>query len=144
MFAVVTPPARALAMLGESGSIESSARTSGWIGLEPSARDLADMRMGIDDSRHDHPATGGNLRRIGRNRDIGADSDNLTILDHQRAVLDRLPRHGEDARAGEGYRLVLRGGGGRAAPDGGGDGGSDEPQRLRLRFGHEASLLCCC
>ena len=37
MLAVVTPPARALAMLEESGSIESIARTSGWIGPEPSA-----------------------------------------------------------------------------------------------------------
>ena len=37
MLAVVTPPARALAMVEDIGSIESIARTSGWIGPEPSA-----------------------------------------------------------------------------------------------------------
>ena len=80
-----------------------------------SPRHRTDMRMRIDDTRHNDHAAGIASVGIGRHGHVGAHGHDPAILDHQCAVFDHRPRHGVDRCTGESRCAILRSGAARRA-----------------------------
>ena len=140
---VVMPPACALWMPASRTLI---AVEHAHVGLDRraavGARDLPDVAVRVDEAGHQDLARDVVHRRPRRDRDAGADRDDLAAVDEEGAVLDLAAGDREDARAGEGVRVLLRHQGGGKEHGSGGPGCNSHVLPFRKSFaGRDASAI---